>query len=182
MSESFHVVGTKPLLQSYVFGVEQRTVQHDDEIFQRDVVTHPGAVAILAVNDRGEIGLIRQYRTPFDRLCWEIPAGTLDVVGENRLDAAKRELLEELGCEAERWTLLGTFMVSPGWSNQLMTIYEARELRLGERSPAGPEEEGSIIRWMSPGELRSTLRSEPAIDSTMVVALNRVFGTFFDVE
>jgi 8-oxo-dGDP phosphatase len=171
-----------PLLQSYIFGVEQRTVQHDDETFQRDVVTHPGAVAILAVNGEGEVGLIRQYRTPFDRFCWEIPAGTLDVEGENTLDAAKRELMEELGCEAERWTLLGTFMVSPGWSNQLMTIYEARELRLGERSPAGPEEEGSIIRWMSPEELRTVLRSEPAIDSTMAVALNRVFGTFFDDE
>lgn len=182
MSESFHVVGTKSLLQSHIFGVEQRTVQHNGETFQRDVVTHPGAVAILAVNDAGEIGFIRQYRTPFDRFCWEIPAGTLDVEGENGLDAAKRELLEELGCEAAQWTLLGTFMVSPGWSNQLMTIYEARELRLGERSPAGPEEEGSIIRWMSPEELRTVLRSEPAVDSTMAVALNRVFGTFFDDE
>jgi 8-oxo-dGTP pyrophosphatase MutT (NUDIX family) len=182
VSESFHVVGTKPLLQSHIFGVEQRTVAHDGATFDRDVVTHPGAVAMLAINERGEIGLIRQYRTPFDRLCWEIPAGTLDVRGENTLDAAKRELLEELGCEAERWIVLGTFMVSPGWSNQLMTIYEARELRLVARSPASPEEEGSVIAWMSPEELRAVLRGEPAIDSTLAVALNRVFGTFFDDE
>ena len=53
--------------------------------FERDVVTHQGAVAILAINERGEIGMIRQYRTPFDRLCWEIPAGTLDVAGEDPL-------------------------------------------------------------------------------------------------
>ncbi len=182
MSESFHVVGTTPLLQSHVFGVEQRTVSHEGATFNRDVVTHPGAVAILAVNDAGEIGLIRQYRTPFDRDCWEIPAGTLDVAGEDTLDAAKRELLEELGCEAQLWTLLGTFMVSPGWSNQLMTVYEARELHLVERSPAGPEEESSLVQWISPEELRTVLRREPAIDSTMAVALNRVFGTFFDDE
>jgi hypothetical protein len=73
-------------------------------------------------------------------------------------------------------------MVSPGWSNQLMTIYEARELRLVARSPASPEEEGSVIAWMSPEELRAVLRREPAIDSTLAVALNRVFGTFFDGE
>ena len=100
MSESFRVVGTKKLLQSHVFGVEQRTVEHDGTTFERDVVTHLGAVAILAINDRDEIGMIRQYRTPFDRFCWEVPAGTLDVPGEDALRAAQRELREELGCEA----------------------------------------------------------------------------------
>ena len=66
MSDSFHVVGTTPLLTSYVFGVERRVVEHEGTTFERDVVTHPGAVAMLAINDRGEIGLIRQYRTPFN--------------------------------------------------------------------------------------------------------------------
>jgi len=56
-------VGTKELLQSHVFGVEQRTVEHDDATFERDVVTHLGAVAILAINERDEIGMIRQYRS-----------------------------------------------------------------------------------------------------------------------
>ncbi len=180
MSESFHVVGTKQLLRSHVFGVEQRTVAIGDETFERDVVTHPGAVAMLAINDRNEIGLLRQYRAPFDRFCWEIPAGTLDVQGEDPLDAAQRELLEELGCEARRWSLLGRFMVSPGWSNQLMAIYEARDLHLVDRSPTSPEEERSVVQWMSPDELRTVLRAEPAIDSTLSVALNRVFGSFFD--
>ena len=81
MSDAFRIVGTKRLLRSHVFGVEQRTVEHDDATFERDVVTHLGAVAILAINDRDEIGMIRQYRTPFDRFCWELPAGTLDVPG-----------------------------------------------------------------------------------------------------
>jgi ADP-ribose pyrophosphatase len=167
-------------LQSHVFGVEQRTVEHDGVTFERDVVTHLGAVAILAINDRDEIGMIRQYRTPFDRLCWEIPAGTLDVPGEDTLSAAQRELAEELGCEATEWTELGRFMTSPGWSNQLMTIFEARGLHEVPRRPAGPEEVGSSVRWFAREELRETLRREPAIDNTTVVALGRVFGSFFD--
>ena len=180
MSESFRVVGTKKLLQSYVFGVEQRTVEHDGATFERDVVTHLGAVAILAMNEYDEIGMIRQYRTPFDRFCWEVPAGTLDVPGEDAVSAAKRELLEELGCVAEQWTLLGQFMTSPGWSDQLMTIFEARQLTTSSRHPAGPEEAGSSVRWFSREELRETLRREPAIDNTTVVALGRIYGTFFD--
>ena len=180
MSEAFRVVGTKRLLQSHVFGVEQRTVEHDDTTFERDVVTHLGAVAILAINELDEIGMIRQYRTPFDRFCWEVPAGTLDMPGEDALSAAKRELLEELGCEATQWTLLGRFMTSPGWSNQLMTIFQARGLTATSRRPDGPEELSSTVRWFSREDLRETLRGEPAIDSTTVVALGGVYGTFFD--
>ncbi|MGD0851974.1 MAG: NUDIX hydrolase [Acidimicrobiales bacterium] len=180
MSDEFHVVGTKKLLQSRVFGVEQRTVAAGDITFERDVVTHLGAVAILAINDRDEIGMIRQYRTPFDRFCWELPAGTLDVPGEDPLGAAQRELGEELGCVASRWKQLGTFMTSPGWSNQLMTIFEARGLTETSRQPAGPEEAGSTVRWFSRDELRETLRREPAVDNTTVVGLGVVYGTFFD--
>ncbi|HEY5010601.1 MAG TPA: NUDIX hydrolase, partial [Acidimicrobiales bacterium] len=128
MSESFRVVGTKKLLQSHVFGVEQRTIEHDGATFERDVVTHLGAVGILAINERDEVGMIHQYRATFGRFCWEVPAGTLDVPGEDALSAAKRELLEELGCEAAQWTRLGEFITSNGWSNQLITTYEARGL------------------------------------------------------
>jgi len=86
VSELFRVVGTKELLQSHVFGVEQRTVEHDDATFERDVVTHLGAVAILAINERDEIGMIRQYvRHSTDSVgrC----RGTLDVPGEDALSA-----------------------------------------------------------------------------------------------
>ena len=71
-------------------------------------------------------------------------------------------------------------MTSPGWSNQLMTIYEARGLTMVERRPAGPEETSAAVRWFSRAELRETLRREPAIDNSTVVALGRVYGTFLD--
>lgn len=182
MSEPFRVVGTKTLLNSYVFDVEQRTVEHGSEHFDRDVATHKGAVAVLAVNEHDEVGLIRQYRAPFDRFTWEIPAGTLDVDGEVPLASAKRELREELGVEAKEWRFLGQFMVSPGWTNQLMNIFEARGLSQVEREPAGPEELSSTIHWIPIPQLKETFRSDPAMDSTAAIALHRVFGSFFDED
>ena len=182
MSDQFRVVRTERLLDSFVFNVERRTITHDDLIFERDIVTHPGAVAILAFNEADEIGFLRQYRSTFDRYVLEIPAGTLDVEGEDPLDAARRELLEELGCEAREWTLLGRFLVSPGWSDQLMTIFEARELTQRSREPMGPEERSMSVQWVSKDDLRAVLREEGTLDATMVVALHRVFGSFFDVD
>ena len=180
MSDSFRIDGTTELLQSHAFRVERRRVVQHNVTFERDVATHPGAVAILVIDHDGAIGLIRQYRATFDSYTWEIPAGTQDIEGEEPLNTAKRELKEEMGCTAHRWSLLGRFMNSPGWTNQVMTIFEARDLEVGERDPAGPEEASSTIHWLLPEDLRLMLRAEPAVDSTMAVALNRVFGTFFD--
>ncbi len=180
MSDDFRITAVSSLLKSHVFAVERRTVEHRDHSFHRDVVTHPGAVAILARDQDGRVGVLRQYRAPFDRYTLEIPAGTLDVENEEPLDAAKRELEEELGCVASYWRLLGRFMVSPGWSTQMMHIFEAGELTTRERRPAGPEESASSIDWYSPDELRDVLDAEPAIDSTMAVALNLVYGRFFE--
>lgn len=180
MSESFHVSHVTPLLHSHVFDVERRVVEHDGTTFERDVVTHAGAVSILAINERDEVGLLRQYRAPFDSFVLEIPAGTMDVAGEEPLATAKRELLEELGCEAAHWRLLGRFKVSPGWTNQVMNIYEARGLTLAKRSPMGPEERSSIIEWVPVSKLKETLGKESTNDYTLTVALHRVFGTFFD--
>jgi 8-oxo-dGTP pyrophosphatase MutT (NUDIX family) len=96
------------------------------------------------------------------------------------LAAARRELLEELGCEAKQWNSLGIFMTSNGWSSQLITVFEARGLASLERHPAGPEEESASVRWFTRDDLRETLRNEPAIDVTTALALSRLYGTFFD--
>ena len=180
MSDSFSAEGAEVLFRSYVFAVERRVIRHGDATFTRDVALHPGAVAVLAINDQGEVGFIRQYRATFDEWFLEIPAGTQDVPGELPLETAKRELLEEIGYEAAEWRLLGRFMNSPGWTNQVMTIYEARDLTPGARAPVGPEERSSTVHWLSPVSLRAAFRSASAIDLTAAVALHRVFGTFLD--
>jgi len=180
VSDSFRVIESTPLLQSRVFRVERRTIAHDGSTFERDVAVHPGAVSVLAISDNDEVGLLRQYRAPFDEMVLEIPAGTMDVNGEDPLDTAKRELREELGCDASRWRLLGRFKVSPGWTNQVMTMYEARGITVGERQPQGPEERAMKIVWVPIGELKENLGRESSNDYSLVVALHRVFGTLFD--
>ncbi|MGA7834572.1 MAG: NUDIX hydrolase [Acidimicrobiales bacterium] len=180
MSDSFHVEGAEVVYRSHVFTIEKRTIRHGEDVFQRDVAVHPGAVAVLAINGRGEVGFIRQYRATFDRVTVEIPAGTRDVPDEEPLDAAKRELLEELGVEATDWTLIGRFMNSPGWTNQVMVVYKATGLIDRERDPAGPEERSSTVVWLCPEEIRETYRTTDALDSTMTIALHRVLGNFLD--
>ncbi len=180
MSGDFRIESSTRLLDSYVFAVERRVVRHADQTYERDVAIHPGGVAVLALDDEGRIGVIRQWRAPFDAYLWEIPAGTQDVAHEAPLDTAKRELREELGVSATEWRLLGRFMVSPGWTDQIMTIFEARGLSGSERAPEGPEETTASIHWFSPEQFRQALREEPAIDSTVTIALHRVFGTFFE--
>jgi 8-oxo-dGDP phosphatase len=180
VSDSFHVEGATTVFESRVFNVERRTIAHGEERFERAVAVHPGAVAVLVLNENDQVGFIRQYRATFDEEILEIPAGTLDVPGEDPLDAAKRELHEEMGLRASSWTFLGRFMNSPGWSTQVMWVYEARELEEVEREPAGAEESSATIHWYAKDEIQSILRSAFAIDSTTTIALHRLFGSFLD--
>ena len=179
MTSDFHLTESTTLLRSFVFAVERRTVRHGFETFTRDVIVHPGAVAVVAIDDQERVGVVRQYRAPFDRVTMEIPAGTLDVAGEEPLAAAQRELAEEMGRSAQTWRSLGRFMVSPGWVDQIMHVFEARDLRELPRAPAGPEETSSTTEWLDPVTLRERLRAEPAIDATMMVGLHAIYGTFF---
>ena len=94
----------------------------------REVVEHPGAVAVLALDDRGRALLIRQYRHPVGGLLWEIPAGLRDKPGEPLLATAERELLEETGYRAADWRVLGDFLTSPGFSTERIRIFLARGL------------------------------------------------------
>jgi len=92
----------------------------------REVVNHPGAVAIVLRNDTGELLLVRQFRAPAQSDMWEIPAGTAEP-GEKPLATAKRELLEETGVSAAFWTYLGTVYPTPGYSNERIHLYLAED-------------------------------------------------------
>lgn len=88
----------------------------------REVVRHPGAVAIIAVNEQGEMLLVRQYRYPLDKIIYEIPAGKLEL-GEHPNDSAIRELEEETGHRCRRMEQVASFYSSPGFSDELLNIY-----------------------------------------------------------
>jgi 8-oxo-dGTP pyrophosphatase MutT (NUDIX family) len=94
----------------------------------REVVHHPGAVAVVAVDDDDRVVLVRQYRHPVGRHLWELPAGLRDEDGEPPLETAKRELAEEALLAAERWSLLTTSYSTPGFCDELVLTYLAEGL------------------------------------------------------
>jgi ADP-ribose pyrophosphatase len=119
---------------------------------ERDVVLHPGAVAVLALDETGQVLLIRQYRHPVSKLLWEIPAGLRDVAGEPLLATAQRELLEEAGYRARTWRVLADYYSSPGFTNERLRIFLARDLELvpaAERDFEPEDEETQLVlAWL----------------------------------
>jgi len=99
----------------------------------RELIRHGGAVCIIPVLDDGRVVVERQFRYPLDKVITEIPAGKLDFIGEDRLEAAKRELREETGYNASEWIELGDFYPAPAYSDERITMYLARGLEKGER-------------------------------------------------
>ena len=111
-----------------VHAVIDQVRRPDGSIFTREVVLHPGAVAIFPLLHDGRILLVRQYRHPVGATLWEIPAGRLEQ-GEKALACAKRELLEETGYEAARWERLLSFFSSPGFCDEQISLFLARDLK-----------------------------------------------------
>jgi 8-oxo-dGDP phosphatase len=124
----------------------------DNHQAEREVVLHPGAVAVLALDDAGQVLMIRQYRHPVNRLLWEIPAGLRDVAGEPLLATAQRELLEEAGYRARDWRVLADYYSSPGFTTERLRIFLARDLELvppAERDFVPEDEETQLVpAWL----------------------------------
>jgi ADP-ribose pyrophosphatase len=117
------------MFDGVIFDVWREHVDLGDQgVVDREFVDHPGAVGILAMNDDGEIALIQQYRHAVKSMLWEIPAGLLDVTGEPAHCAAARELAEEADLEAATWHTLVDMLNSPGFANETIRIFLARDL------------------------------------------------------
>jgi len=124
----------------------------DNELAERDVVIHPVAVAVLALDGAQQVLLIRQYRHPVGRLLWEIPAGLRDVSGEPPWATARRELLEEAGYRARDWRVLADYYTSPGFSTERLRVFLARDLEFvpeAERDFVPEAEEAQLLpAWL----------------------------------
>ncbi len=124
-------LNSKKLFKGLFFEVTHDTVElPDGKTASREYIIHHGAVAIIAITDDNNIVIERQYRHPVRQIMLEIPAGKLEV-GENPLEAAKRELAEETGFTAKSWTELGTCLPCIGYSSEKITYYVAKELKPG---------------------------------------------------
>ena len=118
---------------------------------RREVCGHPGAAAIVAIDEEDRVLLVRQWRSPAGRAMLEIPAGTLDVLDraaglvEDPALAAPRELEEETGYRAGTWRLLGSFWTAPGFATELMHLYLATDLRPAGTNRLGPDEDERLV-------------------------------------
>jgi ADP-ribose pyrophosphatase len=112
---------------------------------EREIVEHPGAVAIVAVDDEGYVTLVRQLREPARKRLLELPAGTAEE-GEEPLETARRELQEECGLTGGEWRGLAAFWTTPGFCRERMHVFAAENVVRGEPSPAA-DEELELVRW-----------------------------------
>jgi 8-oxo-dGDP phosphatase len=126
---SWPVTTSQVLAAGRIVTLRRDTVElPDGTLMDREVVEHPGAVAIVALDDQDRVLLIRQYRHPAGATLWELPAGLRDVAGEPLVDTARRELLEEAGCLAARWQVLTDYLSSPGITTERLRVFLARDL------------------------------------------------------
>lgn len=143
----------------------------------REFQRHPGAVAVLALDDQDRVLLIRQYRHPVRHFLWELPAGLLDVPGEPPQDAAARELAEEADLRAGRWHVLLDFFTSPGGSDEALRVFLARDLSevpATSRHTRDQEELGMQTAWVPLDQARDAVLagglSNPAAVSGILAA------------
>ena len=150
----------------------------------RDMITHVGAVGVAALDDAGRIVLVRQYRHPVRRRLWELPAGLRDVAGEDLAVTAARELAEEADLEAARWDLLLDVHTSPGFSDEQIRLFLARELTevpADRRHERHDEEADMEVARIDLGEavamvLRGEVTNGPAVAGILAAARVRDQG------
>lgn len=168
------VFSSKTVFQGRVFSVVSDEVEEPDNIrVRRDIIRHPGSIVVLAVDDsdsrKGPLLLLeRQYRYAADARIWELPAGRIDP-GEDRLSAAKRELLEETGFTAAKWRHALSFYASPGFLDEVMHVYLARELKKGKARPE--DDERITVRFFPFRQVRKMALSGKITDGKTLASL-----------
>ncbi|MDR6640559.1 NUDIX hydrolase [Paenarthrobacter nitroguajacolicus] len=147
------LLSTSKVYEGRIWDVVSDSFQlgEDTDTLVRDYIDHPGAVAVLPMNVDGEVLLLKQYRHPVGMDLWEIPAGLLDVEGEDFVVGAARELAEEADLVAATWNVLVDFFNSPGSSSEAVRIYLARgitDVPEADRHVRTDEEAEIELQWV----------------------------------
>ena len=148
------VISSDLVYEGRVWDVRSDTVAYGDGTIVRQYVDHPGAAAVVALDEDDRMLLIQQYRHPIRHRDWEIPAGLLDVDGESPLETARRELAEEADLAAAEWEPLVSIFTTPGGNDEVVHLFLARGL-----SPAGAvharedEEADIVLEWVALDEV-----------------------------
>ncbi|OII10837.1 ADP-ribose pyrophosphatase [Curtobacterium sp. MCBA15_009] len=169
---SFEVTESSVVYEGAVWDVRRDAIAYHDDSMVREYIDHTGAVAVYAEDDEGRVLVIQQYRHPVRVRDWELPAGLLDMEGEEHLTAAQRELAEEADLEADEWEPLVRYNTSSGGSNEFLQVYRARGVRLTATAFEREAEEADIVkRWVPRAELVAAILDGRLHNSGLVVAV-----------
>ena len=140
---------SREVYRGAVWGIREDRIRYGDGEIVRQYLDHTGAAAVVAVDEERRVLLIQQYRHPIRQRDWELPAGLLDVAGEDPMDAARRELAEEADLTAEGWEPLVSTYTTPGSNSEIIHIYLATGLSPAAESFARTDEEADIrLAWV----------------------------------
>ncbi|WP_369141172.1 NUDIX domain-containing protein [Modestobacter versicolor] len=170
MAHSYEVLGSEQVYEGRIISLRTDTVaMPGGGESVREVVHHPGAVGVVALDDEDRVVLLRQYRHPVRQHLWELPAGLRDVDGEPPVETAKRELAEEVQLAADRWSLLVTQHPSPGFCDELIHLYLAEGLTEAARPDGFVVEHEELdmtvervplaeaVQWVFDGKVKNAL-------------------------
>ncbi len=164
-------IASHPTHRGRVINVSTETLRFaNGREYEIDFVRHPGAAAVVAVDGAGRVCVVRQYRHGVEDFLWEIPAGKLDR-GEAPEVCARRELAEETGVLAMRWTSLGLYIPAPGIFTEVIHLYLARDLTLGPPDPDADEE--LELQWLPLQEVTDRILEGDWNDGKTALALWR---------
>lgn len=150
MAHDFKVLDSQLLVEAPIIALRRDEVVMPGGVSaSREVVEHLGAVAVVAVDSDERIAMVYQYRHSVGKRLWELPAGLLDVRGEDELTGAQRELQEEAGLSAQTWSVLTDLVTSPGFCEEAVRVFLASELSDVPRMEATGDEEADMeIAWV----------------------------------
>jgi len=171
-AEGFRHLTDETVFTGWRISVTKSTFRAPDRTeFTRDIVRHPGAVAVVPVTEDRRVLLVRQYRGPVDRELLEIPAGTLDVEGESPEETAIRELEEEVGVHAEHMKLLAKIQNTPGFCDEETYVFLATGLQRSETHREGVEEQFMEVVEIALDDVGAMIGSGELTDAQTVAGL-----------
>lgn len=168
----FSPVGEEPLFTTPRLKlVRGRFSAPDGSIFERDIVRNQEVVAMVPLHPDGSVTLVSQYRGAVDAELLEIPAGLCDIDGEPYENAARRELIEEVGLDPQNLELIASYFPSAGFSDQFVRLYLATGLREVADSRQGPEEEAMTVERINISDVPGLIASSRLTDAKTVIGL-----------
>jgi ADP-ribose pyrophosphatase len=179
----FETVDSETIYVGNIFALRVDQVRMPGgNVAKREVVEHYGAVAVLALDDDGNIVMVYQYRHPVGRRLWELPAGLLDLGGEPPHVTAARELKEEAGLSAQNWRVLADLVSTPGFSDEGVRVYLATGLSDVGRPDAHDEEADLVVRWFPLDEAMRMVISGEIVNTIAVCGILAAHAVRDDID